>query len=74
MIGEKIKLLRMQEHITQETLANALHISPQAVSKWEKGIASPDISLLVPIADYFHVTEDYLLRDKPATNPSIHRF
>ena len=63
MIGERIKLLRMKKQITQETLANALHISPQAVSKWENGTATPDVSLLVPIADYFGVTVDLILRD-----------
>ena len=64
MIGEKIKSLRLKKRVTQETIANALHVSPRAVSKWELGSAVPDISLLVPLADFFMVTVDYLLRDK----------
>lgn len=62
MIGDKIKNLRVKKRITQEAVANALHVSPQAVSKWEVGSAVPDVSLLVPLADFFEVTVDYLLR------------
>ena len=65
IIGEKIKMLRTQKNITQETLANHLNVTPQAVSKWENGSAVPDISLFLPIADFFDVSTDYLLRDKP---------
>ena len=64
MIGNRIKELRMKKGVTQEALADVLHISSQAVSKWELGIASPDICLLVPLADYFAVTVDYLLREE----------
>ena len=55
MIGKRIKDLRTRKGITQEALAKALGVSSQAVSKWEQSITSPDISLLVPIADYFEV-------------------
>lgn len=47
----------------QEQLAKYLNVTPQAVSKWKKGLAYPEINLLVTIADYFSVTVDYLLRD-----------
>lgn len=63
MIGEKIRELRMRKGVTQETMANVLGISPQAVSKWEQNATMPDISILVPIADYFGVSVDYLLRE-----------
>lgn len=63
MIGVKIKKLRRKNKMTQEQLARQLNVTPQAVSKWEKGLAFPDIHLLVPIADCFSVTVDYLLRD-----------
>ena len=38
-LGNKIKQLRLQKGITQDTLANALHISYQTVSKWENGVS-----------------------------------
>ena len=63
LIGEKIKNLRVENHITQNQLAKEFHVTAQAVSKWEKGLAYPDIELLIHIADFFDVTVDYLLRD-----------
>lgn len=59
--GEVIKKLRREANMTQENLAELLSISPQAVSRWENGAAMPDISLLPPLANLFHVTTDYLL-------------
>ncbi len=38
-LGNKIKQLRLQKGITQDTLAKALHISYQTVSKWENGVS-----------------------------------
>ena len=57
-IGNKIKNLRGAKGITQETLAGALKVSSQAVSKWETGQSTPDIQLLPEIAVYFGVTID----------------
>lgn len=54
-------MLRNKEGITQEQLAEALDVSPQAVSRWENEAAFPDISVLPVIANYFNVTSDYLL-------------
>lgn len=45
-IGERIRTLRLENHMTQERLARQLKISPQTVSKWEKDITAPDILLL----------------------------
>lgn len=45
-IGSKIKALRLTKSMTQEQLAKALHVSAQAVSKWEIGSSLPDIQLL----------------------------
>lgn len=59
-IGKNIKRLRQNKNITQEQLAQALHLSNQAVSKWEKETALPDISLLPLLADYFGITIDEL--------------
>lgn len=59
-IGNKIKELRKQRGITQEQLATSIGISFQAVSKWENGIALPDITLAPRIAGFFGVTMDEL--------------
>ena len=59
-LGNKIRELRKKKGITQEQLAIALSISPQAVSKWEMGTGYPDISILPVIAGYFGVSLDTL--------------
>jgi len=59
-IGKSIRKLRMDRGITQEALAEAMHISPQSVSKWETGTTTPDIALLPKLAVYFGVSMDVL--------------
>lgn len=59
-IGKKIKDLRRRNDLTQEKLADHLGVSYQTVSKWETGITSPDLSLIVPLARLFKVTTDEL--------------
>lgn len=64
-IGERIKQLRKKNDLTQEKLADFLCVSYQAVSKWECGLSSPDLSLIVPLAKLFNVTTDELLGALP---------
>ena len=60
-IGEKIRLLRKKNDVTQDKLAEHLGVTPQAVSRWESGVCYPDMNYLPGIADYFSVTMDDLL-------------
>ena len=60
-IGDNIKRLRKQKGITQETLAERMHVSTAAVSKWERNETLPDISMVLPLASYFGVSTDELL-------------
>ena len=60
-IGEKIAELRRERGMTQEALASRLVISPQAISKWERGIANPDLELIPEIAKLFGISTDELL-------------
>lgn len=60
-IGKNIKRLRLNSGFTQEQLAERLHLSGQAVSKWENETALPDIVLLPALADCFGVTIDELM-------------
>ena len=59
-IGQKIRTLRKNKHLTQEQLAEALSVSSQSVSKWENQISTPDVALLPIIARYFGITMDEL--------------
>ena len=60
-IGAIIKKLRMDKHVTQETLATAVGVTPQAISRWESEGGYPDIELLPALADFFTVSTDELL-------------
>ena len=60
-IGAKIKELRREKKVTQEELAEYLHISSQAISKWETGASSPDIDMLPKLAIFFGTSLDHLL-------------
>ena len=60
-IGEKIKEYRNKNNMTQEQLASYLNVTFQTVSKWETGVSSPDLSLIVPITKIFRISADELL-------------
>ena len=71
-IGAKIRLLRKEKKLTQEALAEYLHISSQAVSKWETGASSPDIDMLPKLAIFFGTSLDNLLDfDQSALDAAI---
>ena len=59
-LGTKIRELRRRDGRTQETLAEALGVTPQAVSRWESGGSYPDMEIMPSIANYFGVTIDAL--------------
>lgn len=59
-LGGQIKELRRRDGRTQEDLANALGVTAQAVSRWEKGICYPDMELMPSMANYFCVSIDEL--------------
>lgn len=60
-VGQQIRAQREKLGLKQHDIANALQISPQAVSKWERGENAPDISLLVPLARLLGISTDTLL-------------
>lgn len=74
-IGEKIKYLRQKNDVTQEKLAEYLSITYQSISKWENNNALPDISLVVPLANFFGVSIDELFdRDTDAQQQEIEAY
>lgn len=60
-IGTIIRKLRTENNITQDTLATAIGVTPQAISRWESDGGYPDIELLPALADFFSVSTDELL-------------
>lgn len=69
-IGQFIAELRKEKNMTQKDLAGQLHITDKAVSKWERGLSCPDISLLSPLADLLGVTVSELLNAEKNESPS----
>lgn len=65
-IGRNIKRLRDAKGLTQEQVAQALNVTFQAVSKWEKSVTLPDTMTLPKIAAFFGVTIDELFAPKQA--------
>ena len=59
--GMRLGRIRKENNYTQETIANKLNVTAQAVSKWENDITSPDIDTLIKIADIFNITIDELV-------------
>ena len=60
-IGANIKKLRTENNITQDALATAIGVTPQAISRWESEGGYPDIELLPALADFFSVSVDELI-------------
>jgi len=59
--GLLIKKLRTELNLTQKDLADKLYISDKTVSKWERGVGLPDISIIDKLADEFNVSVELLL-------------
>ncbi|MFC3927998.1 helix-turn-helix domain-containing protein [Streptococcus caprae] len=59
--AEQLKDFRHQKGLSQDDLANQLHLSRQAISRWENGETAPDLDTLVKIASIFEVTLDELV-------------
>ena len=60
-LGENIRAYRRAKDMTQEQLADRIGVSYQSVSRWENGIAYPDIEFLPALAELFETTTDELL-------------
>lgn len=60
-LGNFISKLRKEKGLTQQELAAKLHLTDKAISKWERGLSCPDISLLVPLSELLGVSVNELL-------------
>lgn len=61
MISARLRELRIVANLTQKDIAISVNRTQQAVAKWEKGLAEPDASCIVTLANLFSVSTDYLL-------------
>ena len=51
--GSFLSALRKENGLTQKEVAQKVSVSDKAVSKWERGLSLPDITLLIPLAELF---------------------
>jgi DNA-binding XRE family transcriptional regulator len=70
-LGKRIAALRREKNLKQDDVAQALSVSPQAVSKWENDQTCPDISLLPQLAKLLGVSVDELLEGKKEVAPVV---
>ncbi|MCD8342758.1 MAG: helix-turn-helix domain-containing protein [Clostridiales bacterium] len=73
MFSENLKALRKQKGMSQETLAQQLHVVRQTVSKWEKGLSVPDADMLIRIGELFEVSVSDLLGEKLEHEPEMNQ-
>lgn len=75
-IGQNIRQLRKEREMTQDELAAAIGVTPQAISKWEKDTGLPDIRQILPLANVFRVSTDVLLGVEPPVDnaESVHEW
>lgn len=67
--GALIAAARKEKNMTQKELAKVLHVSDRAVSKWERGVGFPDVSLLEPLAEALNLQVMDLLRGEEQEQP-----
>jgi len=63
-VNTMIKVLRTEQRLSQEQLAEQLNVTRQAVSNWETGKTQPDIETLTQLAEYFDVSVEQLIYGK----------
>ena len=61
LLAQKLREFRKRRGLTQEQLAEAMGVTVGAVSKWESGSSTPDVSLVLELADFFETSVDVLL-------------
>ena len=67
-VGDLIYRLRKEKQLTQKELANQIGISDKTISKWERGLGCPDVSLLKDLSEIFQINIEKILDGKLTSN------
>jgi transcriptional regulator with XRE-family HTH domain len=70
-IGTRIKQLREECGLSQDALADKLHVTRQAVSKWENGRGDPDIENIIYLSEEFGISIDELVKSSKTAEEKI---
>ena len=71
MLRDNLKRLREEADLTQDELAQRLHVVRQTVSKWERGASVPDADMLARIAALYGVSASSLLDEQPIADAEL---
>ena len=72
MFSQNLKQLRKDRHLTQQQLADKLHISQSSLAMYERGLRAPNFDMCILIADFFNVPLDKLIGNMaPGTPPLV---
>ena len=77
-LGNLIKTLRTENGMTQAALADNLHVTDKAVSKWERGLSIPDIGIIPRLAEIFDISVSDIInaidnKEDPALITEVYR-
>lgn len=61
ILNQRLRSLRLENNVTQQSVANALGVTVGNVQKFEYGTARPKLENVIKLADFFNVSTDYLL-------------
>ena len=64
MYNEKLVMLRKQNNLSQEQLAEQLNVARQTVSKWELGETTPEMDKLIKMSEIFKISLDELMKEE----------
>lgn len=68
-LGNELKRLRTEKHLSQEAVAQELNVSRQAVAKWENNTSKPSTENLLLICDFYGITLNELISTKSQCQP-----
>ena len=72
-VGLLIKQKRLEKNMTQQELADRLHITDRAISNWERGLRAPDISLLQELSNILGLSISDILSGEEQTTTGLTR-
>lgn len=60
-LASNLRALRARKNVSQDEVADSLHVDRKSISNWESGATKPNLSAAWDIADYYGVTLDDLI-------------
>lgn len=72
MFGSRLRFLRKSRQITQQQIADSIQISRSTYAGYENGSHEPDITIIRKIAEFYHISTDFLLSfDMQSVDPEL---